>query len=209
MSSSSSFFNKFSKPKRKRGSPEPPSRPRSRNRSPTPPTQETPYQASSSSQLPSNHNSLLHPQSGSIAALNVAQTAPSGTAAALASSALNLAGATVHTPRPGSTATDRGIARSDVTKGIAIFRTLLNVAEKALDGLQIWGPKAGVATASEVLKNIQVRGGGPEPYYISSRLYRTRSRTMPRLTTYAETSRKCSRSSRTHPQVQARGSLRN
>jgi hypothetical protein len=45
----------------------------------------------------------------------------------------------------------------NVEKGIAIFRTLLNISEKLLEGVPIWGVKAGIATTSEVLKSVQVR----------------------------------------------------
>jgi hypothetical protein len=58
-------------------------------------------------------------------------------------------------PRPSSSA--QSALQSNTIKGIAIFRTLLNLSEKVLDGLPIWGPKAGVAAVSEVLKAVQVR----------------------------------------------------
>jgi hypothetical protein len=195
MSSLSSLFNKFTnKEKRKKRSTTHPSLSHSTDQSPRPSLQLTLDQASSSSQPASNRQDpLLTPvASTSSAAVSVAQTAPTGTAAALATSALNLAAVTTQTPRLGSTGPDRGIARSDVTKGLAIFRTLLNVAEKVVDGLPVWGPKAGVATASEVLKSIQVREHYFLPYYVSSSLHRTRLRTMPQSTTYAGTSSKCS-----------------
>jgi hypothetical protein len=195
MSSSPSFFKKVSqKLKSKKRSPKLPSPAHSRDQSPAPSTQSTPNQASSSSQSAPNrqHPPLTPAASTASAAVSVVQTAPTGTAAALATSALNLAAVTTQTPRLGSTGPDRGITRSDVTKTIAIFRTLLNVAEKVVDGLPMWGPKAGVATASEVLKSIQVREHYFLPYYVSSSLHRTRLRTMPQSTTYARTSSKCS-----------------
>jgi hypothetical protein len=124
-------------------------------------------------------------------AVDVVETAPSDTAATFAASASNLAAVTEQISRLSSTGPDRGITRSDVTKGIVIFQTLLNVAEKALDGLPIWSLKAGVATASEILRNVQVRRREHLPYCISSMLHRTRLRTTPRSTTYARMSRKC------------------
>jgi hypothetical protein len=45
---------------------------------------------------------------------------------------------------------------SNSVRTIALFRTLLNVSEKVLDGLPIWGPKAAVSAASEVLRAFQV-----------------------------------------------------
>jgi hypothetical protein len=55
-----------------------------------------------------------------------------------------------------SSSSNSGSKQASALKVIAIFRTLLNVSEKVLDGLPIWGPRAAVATASEVLKSIQV-----------------------------------------------------
>jgi hypothetical protein len=52
---------------------------------------------------------------------------------------------------------------SKSAKHIAAFRTVLNVAEKALDGLPIWGPKAAVAATAECLKTFQVRQNIPCP----------------------------------------------
>jgi hypothetical protein len=40
---------------------------------------------------------------------------------------------------------------------LACIRIVLNLAEKALDGCPIWGPKAAVAATAEALKAIQVR----------------------------------------------------
>jgi hypothetical protein len=45
----------------------------------------------------------------------------------------------------------------DRIETLACIRTVLNLAEKALDGCPIWGPKAAVAATAEGLKAIQVR----------------------------------------------------
>jgi hypothetical protein len=37
------------------------------------------------------------------------------------------------------------------------LRTVLNLAEKCLDGCPIWGPKAAVAAVSESIETVQVR----------------------------------------------------
>jgi hypothetical protein len=42
------------------------------------------------------------------------------------------------------------------TEVLTSVRTVLNIAEKVLDGCPIWGPKAAVAAASESLKVVQV-----------------------------------------------------
>jgi hypothetical protein len=191
----SALFNRLTKKeKKKKRSPAHPSLSHSTDQSPRPSLQLTPNQASSSSQPASNRQDppFTPAASTASAAVSVTQTAQTGTAAALAASALNLAAVATQTPRLSTIGPDRGIARSDVTKGIAIFRTLLNVAEKVLDGLPVWGPKAGVATASEVLKSIQVCEHHFPSCCNSLTLHRTRSRMTPQSTTYARTSRKCS-----------------
>jgi hypothetical protein len=40
---------------------------------------------------------------------------------------------------------------------LASIRTVLDLAEKCLDGCPIWGPKAAVAAMSESLETVQVR----------------------------------------------------
>jgi hypothetical protein len=55
----------------------------------------------------------------------------------------------------GSGPSDKG-SRDGVVRAIASFRTILNVSEKALDGLPVWGPKAAVGAVSEALKAFQV-----------------------------------------------------
>jgi hypothetical protein len=41
-------------------------------------------------------------------------------------------------------------------RNIAIFKTILTTAEKVLDGLPIYGPKAAIAASADVFRNIQV-----------------------------------------------------
>jgi hypothetical protein len=140
-----------------------PSRSQSRNTSPVPSTEATPSQTPSSSHHPSSPNrSSSRPltfqteaSAPAIPVVNVGQTASGDITTP--SALYPTTGSTKPPPPSSAGGPDRGIARSDVAKGIAIFRTLLNVAEKALDGLPIWGPKAGVGVTSEVLKSIQVR----------------------------------------------------
>jgi hypothetical protein len=89
-------------------------------------------------------------------ASNATPTLPSvnisaGTSASAQSSNLVSAPAPVP-PLPAVAAT-----KPDRTgRNIAVFRTVLSVVEKALDGLPIYGPKAVVTAVGEVLKNIQV-----------------------------------------------------
>jgi hypothetical protein len=40
---------------------------------------------------------------------------------------------------------------------LSSIRTVLDIAEKVLDGCPIWGPKAAVAATSQALKSVQVR----------------------------------------------------
>jgi hypothetical protein len=54
---------------------------------------------------------------------------------------------------PSASGTNTGTRCTEV---LASIRTVLNVAEKVLDGCPIWGPKAAVAAAAESLKAIQV-----------------------------------------------------
>jgi hypothetical protein len=67
---------------------------------------------------------------------------------------------TTSTLSPGATSSGRGsegTKNKTTLEALAAFRALLNVAEKALDGLPTWGPKAAVGASAEVLKIIQVR----------------------------------------------------
>jgi hypothetical protein len=60
--------------------------------------------------------------------------------------------------KPLSSVADMNATESNKSaKHIAAFRTALTVAEKALDGLPIWGPKAAVAGTAECLRMLQVR----------------------------------------------------
>jgi hypothetical protein len=208
MSSSSSFLSKFSKKlKKDKEALKPPSPSHASNPSPGTPMRSTPNETSSSSQLPYNLGGPLPTEAASYAAVGSVQIDSTTTSNTLAASVLNPVATTIHTPRQSNAGTNRDIARSNVTKGIAILRTLLNLVEKALDGLPIWGPKAGVATASEVLKNIQVRGHELRRRYVSSMICRVRWRMTPLLKTYARTSRKCSRFLRMLLRVRHRVSL--
>jgi hypothetical protein len=46
--------------------------------------------------------------------------------------------------------------KEGIINTLASFQTLLNISEKALDGLPIWGPKAAVSATAEALKIIRV-----------------------------------------------------
>jgi hypothetical protein len=69
----------------------------------------------------------------------------------------------VVTPSPPQAPQDLPVSTVDeeeshdgVIRTIASFRAVLNVSEKALDGLPTWGPKAVVSAVSEVLRAFQV-----------------------------------------------------